>query len=121
MHWTKSPKDKTANFFCYKPQKHLLKYHLFQDDSAINFCSKTYENEIALGDFNTEISDLNMECFCTVNNLKCIIKEPTFYKNPDYPTCLDLIFTNYPKNFQDLSTFETGLSYFHKVVLTVCK
>ena len=76
---------------------------------------------ITLGDFNTEISDLNMECFCTVNNLKCIIKEPTFYKNPDYPTCLDLIFTNYPKNFQDLSTFETGLSYFHNVVLTVCK
>ena len=29
--------------------------------------------------------------------------------------------TNCPKNFQKLSTLETGLSDFHKMVLTVCK
>ena len=76
---------------------------------------------IILGDFNAEISDFNMESFCTINNLKCIIKEPTCYKNPDNPTCIDLILTNCPKNFQESSTLETGLSDFHKMVLTVFK
>ena len=53
--------------------------------------------------------------------IKCIIKKPTCYKNPDNPICIDLILTNYPKNFQELSTFEIGLSDFHKMVLTVFK
>ena len=57
----------------------------------------------------------------TINNLKCIIKESTCYKNSDNPTCIDLILTNCPKNFQKSSTLETGLSDFHKMVLTVCK
>ena len=76
---------------------------------------------IILGDFNAEISDSSMESFCSINNLKCIIKEPTCYKNPDNPTCIDLILTNCPKNFQESSTLETGLSDFHKMVLTVFK
>ena len=76
---------------CYNPHKHLLKYHLFQTESAINSYSRTYENLIILGDFNVEISDFIIESYCTINNLKCIIKEPTCYKNPDNPTCIYLI------------------------------
>ena len=114
-------KKKWPIFCCYNPHKHLLKHHLFQIESAINFDSNTYENLIILGDFNAEISDLNMESFCTINNLKCIIKESTCYKNPDNRTCIDLILINYPRNFQESSTLETGLSNFHKMVLTVFK
>ena len=84
-------KKKWLIFCCYNPHKYLLKHHVFQIESAINFYSRTYENLIILGDFNAEISDFNMESFCTINNLKCIIKEPTCYKNPDNPTCIDLI------------------------------
>ena len=98
-----------------------MKHHLFQIESEINFYSKTSENLIILGDFNAEISDFNMESFCTINNFKCIIKETACYKNPDNPTCIDLILTNWPKNFQESSTLETGLSDFHKMVLTVFK
>ena len=74
---------------------------------------------IILGDFNAEISDLNMESFCTINSFQCIIKDPASYKDPDNPTCIDLIVTNCPRNFQESSTSETGLSDFHEVVLTV--
>ena len=108
-------------FCCYNPHKHLMKHHLFQIESAINFYSNAYENLIILGDFNADISDLNMESFCTTNKLKCIIKEPACYKNPDNPTCIDLILTNCHKNFQESSTLETGLSDFHKMVLNVFK
>ena len=111
-------KKKRLIFCYYNPQKHLLKYSFFQIESAINFHSNTYENFIILGNFNAEIYDFYMESFCTINNLKCILKEPTCYKNPDNPTCIDLILTNCPKNFQESSTLETGLSDFHKMVLT---
>ena len=50
-----------ANFCCYNPHKHLLKYHLIQMESLINCYSNAYENLIILGCFNAEISDLNME------------------------------------------------------------
>ena len=50
-----------------------------------------------------------------------MIKEPTCYKNPDNPTCVDLVLKNCPKNFQESSTLETGLADFHKMVLTVFK
>ena len=62
-----------------------------------------------------------MESFCTINNLKCNNKEPTCYKNPDNPTGIDLILTNCPKYFQELSSLETGLSDFDKMILTVFK
>ena len=114
-------KKKWLIFCSYNPHKYLLKHHLLQIESAINFDSRRYENLLILGDFNVEISDFNMESFCSMKNLKCIIKEPTCYKNPDNPTCIDLIFTNCPKNFQESSTLETGLSDFHKMVLTVFK
>ena len=80
-------KKKWLIFCCYNPHTHLLTRHLFQIESSINFYSNTYENLIILGDFNAEICDLNMESFCIKN--KCIIKEPTCYKNPDNPTCID--------------------------------
>ena len=62
-----------------------------------------------------------MESFCTINNLKYIIGEPTRYKNPDNLTGIDFILTNCPKSFQEPSTLETGLSDFHKMVITVFK
>ena len=46
-----------------------------------------------------------------------MIKEPTCYKNLYNPTCVDLVLTNFPKNFQESPTLETGLSDFQKMVL----
>ena len=54
------------------------------------------------------------ESFCTINNLKCFIKEPICFKDPDInPTYLD----SCRKNFQEPSALETGLSDFQKIVL----
>ena len=93
-----------------------MKDYLFQIEFGINFYSNTYENLIILDEFNAEMSDLTMESFCTINNLKYITKEETCYKSPDNPICIDLIMTNCPKNFQELPNLE-----FHKMVLTVFK
>ena len=55
------------------------------------------------------------------NKQPILIKQPTFFKNPDNPTLIDHILTNPPKSFHSSSFYETGLSDFHKLALTVLK
>ena len=41
--------------------------------------------------------------------------------NPETLSCIDLIITNFPGNFQSCCVIETVSSYFHKVTLAVMK
>ena len=62
-----------------------------------------------------------MSVFCDTYNLKSLIKEPACYKNPENPSCRDLILTNSPKCLQSSCVVETGLSDFHRMTVTVMK
>ena len=62
-----------------------------------------------------------MKMFCESYSLQNLIKQPTCYKNPSRPKCIDLILTNVPRSFQSTSVIETGFSDFHLVTLTVMK
>ena len=53
--------------------------------------------------------------------MKNLVKQNTCFENPDKPTCIDLILTNCPRNFQNTDTFETRLSDIHKLTFTVLK
>ena len=79
----------------------------------------SYENIIILGDFNSETTEKSMTDFCEMYGLSNLIKEPTCYKNPENPSCIDLILTNKAKSFQNSNVYETGLSDFHKLTVTV--
>ena len=50
-----------------------------------------------------------------------MINRPTCFKNPEKPSCIDLILTNCPRSFQTSCAIEIGLSDFHKLVVTVMK
>ena len=50
-----------------------------------------------------------------------MIKQPTYYQNPNKPTCFDLTLTNFPRMFQSKLVIEAGLSDFHLVIKTVMK
>ena len=50
-----------------------------------------------------------------------MINKPTCYKNPDRPSCVDLILTNCSHSFQNSCVIEAGLSDFHKIVVIVMK
>ena len=62
-----------------------------------------------------------MKMFCESYSLQNLIKQPTCYKNPSRPKCIDLILTNVPRSFQSTSVIETGFSDFHLVTLAVMK
>ena len=62
-----------------------------------------------------------MSSFCEIYHLTDIIKQPTCFKNPSNPSCIDLFLINNANCFQKSSIFETGLSDFHKLIVTVMK
>ena len=81
--------------------------------------SSKYENFIALGDFNAEMTNTHMEEFSSVYNFKNLIKDPTCFKNPEKPTLIDHILTNYTRCFQHSGVYQTDLSDFRRLTLTV--
>ena len=50
-----------------------------------------------------------------------MINKPTWFKNPDRSSCIDLVLTNWPRSFQHSCVIETGLSDFDKMVVAVMK
>ena len=105
----------------YNPHKSFTDEHLALLGRELDSHSWNYDDIIILGDFNSEPNKENMKRFYQIYNLKNLINEPTCYKNPENPSTIDLILTNKPRSFQNSCTFETGLSDFHKMTITVLK
>ena len=53
--------------------------------------------------------------------LKSLIRQPTCYKIPSNPACIDLILTNAPQEFQSTCVLEIGLSDFLLMSVTVMR
>ena len=62
-----------------------------------------------------------MNDFSESYNLSSLIRESTCYKNPENPSCIDLFLMNFPNSFQNFGVVETGLSDFHRMIVTVMK
>ena len=59
--------------------------------------------------------------FIDAFHAKNLVKEPTCFKNPLNPSCIDLFITNICGSFQKTTTVSTALSDFHKMIVTVLK
>ena len=105
----------------YNPNVSHIQIHTVNLSKNLDFYSSKYENFIVIGDFNAEITNNYLEEFCASCSLKNLIKEPTCFKNIDNPRLINHILTNHPKSFHSSSVYETGLSDFHKLTLTVLK
>ena len=88
---------------------------------SLDLYSAEYEHFIIVRGFNTEVPQTSMKVFCDSYEFKNLIKDATCYKNPENPSCIDLILTNNPNSFQNSGVIETGLSDFHKMTVTVMK
>ena len=78
-----------------------------------------YDNILQLLDVNVENSDRVLNECCNDYNLFSFAKEPSCFKKPYNPSCIDIFLTNCPQSFQNSLTIETGTSDFHKMVISV--
>ena len=105
-------------FGAYKPPSQCSNFFFSEVTKAITKLNSKYDNLLLLGDFNESVKDTILRNFMDDNTLKCLIKEPTCYKNPNNPSCIDLILTNQSRKFKNSCVFDNGLSDFHRLVLT---
>ena len=78
----------------YNPNKSNNSRHLDTLRNSLDLYWAHYENTILIGDFSASIDDPHMESFCKSYRFKSLIKDPTSFKNPENPSCIDLILTN---------------------------
>ena len=83
--------------------------------------SRFNERYLLIGDFNAEESEPCLSQFLFEMNAKKIVQEPTCYLSLSNPSCIDLVNTNSSSSFQNTKTISTGLSDFHKMVVTTFK
>ena len=79
----------------------------------------TYERVALAGGFNAQVGEKSFDTFLYQHELTSINGYLTCY--PNNPSCMDHILTNSPRSFLQTKTVFTGLSDFHKLVLSVIK
>ena len=105
----------------FVPNKATTERHIEALSKSIDLHSSLYDNFIFLGDFNATIKETSVKDFCDFYHLRSLINVPTCFRNYNNPACIDLILTNRARSFQNSCTIETGLSDFHKMIVTVMK
>ena len=73
-----------------------------------------------MGDFNMQPTDNDFQTFCESYDLYNLIKDKPCFKTIE-GTCIDLILTNRKRSFENTCTVETGINYFHRMILTQSK
>ena len=114
-------KKKWLISFSYNPNKALVTIHMAVLRKKIDIYTTKYNNLLFWGDFNAGLEDASIKSFCSAYSLISVINTPTYYKNPEKPSCIELIPTNCPRSFQNPCVIETDLSDFYKMVTTVMK
>ena len=122
----------------YNPYKNNIGTHFQTISKAFDKLSRGYDNIILLGDFDVEPEEVimseplySLNCILLlltsilsellVYSLKKFASQKTCFKNLGNRLCIDLILTNCSCSFQNTGVFETGLSDFYKLTLTVLK
>ena len=116
-----SKKNKWLFSYSYSPHRGNTKQHLSNISKGLDKLNSKYDNILIIGDSSTEMNELSLNEFCQAYNLESIVNKPTCFKNPKIPSCIDLMQANKQERFLKAPTIETGLSDFHKMVVSVFK
>ena len=104
-----------------QPHKSNISTRMHHLSKGLDIYMSQYDGILFLGDFNSETWESYLNEFCNVYKLQNIVKEPTCFKNPGNPSCKDLFLTNCSRCFQNTVAVKTGISDFHKTLVTVLK
>ena len=72
----------------------FINFYLEHLNRNLALYSSHYESFLIIGDLNLEANNSAMSVFSDTYDLKSFMKEPTCYKNPNKPSCIDLMLTN---------------------------
>ena len=72
----------------------------------------TYKRVTLAGDFNAQVVEKSFDSFLYQHELTSINRNPTCYKNPNNPSCIDHILTNSPMSFLKQKLFLQGYHTF---------
>lgn len=114
-------KDKWLLFGTYHPPNQCPVHYFTELGRVLDSYLTSYDKYLLVGDFNREVIDTHMQNFILNFGLNNIVKDKTCFKNSNNPSCIDLFLTNKPKSFQHTTTFDTGISDFHKMVISSFK
>ena len=81
----------------------------------------SYEKFLVAGDFNIPDTNEKITDFMEDLDSKCLVKEPTCFKSLENPSKIYLFISNSPLSFQRTCAIDTGLSDFHRMIITVLK
>ena len=104
--------------------------HAFYSTTDIDFFEQiglaldvysTFDKFLLAGDFNIQGDEGSIQDFMDEFSARNLVKEKTCIKSLDNPSCIDLLITNSSQSFQKTTTISTGLSDFHKMIITVLK
>ena len=99
----------------------LISNHLAELCKNFDLYLTKYDQPFSLCDFDAGVEDSSVKNFCSGFNLTSMINKSTCFKNTDKSSGIDRILTNCPKSFWNSCVIETGLSDFHKLLVTVMK
>ena len=107
-------------FNIYRPPSQSQDHFFKNLGKAVDHYSEKVDNYLSFGDLNTVETDQQIRNFMDSYDLNNLVKEPACFR-AENSRCIDLILTNRYRSFQHTTTFETGLSDFHKMIVTVLK
>ena len=113
--------DKWILFGTYHPPGQCPTHYFSEVGRVLDKYLVSHSKYVLVGDFNRDINDKHMHDFILNYGLDNIVKDKTCFKSIDNPSCIDLLLTNKPRSFQHTTTFDTGLSDFHKMVISSFK
>ena len=106
---------------CYHPPSQEDQYFFNHLGNAPERNTQNYEIILLVGDLNAENIKPCLSEFVYQHNAENIVKEKTCFKSLTNPSRIDLFLINFPSSFQNTCTITTGLSDFHKIVITAEK
>ena len=83
----------------YNPHRNNISIHIPHLSKALDNYISHYDNILFLGDFNFQPSENCVNDFCNVFIISNVFQEPTCFKNPDNPSCIDLLLNKPSKKF----------------------
>ena len=114
-------KSKLLLFGTYHPPSQSDNYYFNSVSKALLPYLGIYDRILLCGDFNAQVHEPVLNDFLITHGLKCIVNDKTCFKSLINPSTVDLFLTNSPKSFQNTCAVSTGISDFHKMVITVMK